>query len=288
MDVNRAKPILRPERYLRNLLKKYPLCRRKSVRHQEPSRRAKESVRRPPEWLRRTSGSMRILGGSKRRNRSFTVYQIPNSHILQDPGQFDIFPSLGKLKKPAPCPFFYRRLQVYLQGGFRKDDRANVPAYHHHTRLSRPVFQSDEPLFLGQCLPDLAVGCHNGDNPVDLGAANGPGYVQFTDLDRRLAAVWFLTARRTDANRQLFRHAANSLTVGAADSSVLYSPSHCTIHDSGIEEEKAQALANQEADSALAGCCRPINCYRIHRDHLNKRGNSQIGWACGPVSWLRH
>ena len=70
---------------------------------------------------------MRILGGSKRRNRSFTVYQIPNSHILQDPGQFDIFPSLGKLKKPASCPFFYWRLQVYLQRGLQEGRPCQCP-----------------------------------------------------------------------------------------------------------------------------------------------------------------
>lgn len=197
----------------------------------------------------------RVPGGAQRRNRSLTIDLVPKPHVIQYFGKVGLVPSFDKLTKATSRSLLQGGLQVDLEGRFRKDDSANVPAHHHHAGLfcsARSVFETDKALFAGQLLPDQPVRGHDGNDTVDSWAADRPGDIQFSDLNRRLAAILRIGAGRLDSYRQLLGYASNSLNVGAIDASVQYGPGDSPIHDAGIEEKEIEALADLVADSALA------------------------------------
>lgn len=197
----------------------------------------------------------RVPGGAQRRNRTLTINLISKPHAIQYSGKVGLVPSFDKLTKATSRPLLQGRLQVYLEGRFWKDDSTNVPAHHHHSSLfcsARSVFKTDKALLAAQLLPDKPVRGHDGNDTVDSWAADRPGDIQFSDLNRRLATVLRIGAGRLDSYRQLLGYASNSLNVGAIDTSVQYGPGDSPIHDASIEEKEIQALADLVADSALA------------------------------------
>ena len=106
---------------------------------------------------------------------------------------------------------------------------------------------------------------------------NRPGYVPLADFDSGLAPIGLTARRGTDRNGKILSNSANGVIVSAVNVLCQNGPSDSPIHDTRIEKEEIQSLANSVADSALAGRCRSVNCDGIHSNCLTQKWGAAKG-----------
>ena len=156
----------------------------------------------------------------------------------------------------APHAFLCLGVQKNFQIGIRKNNRADIAAFHHHV-----ILFADGPLLFKQCAPDTRNRRHQRCRPGNLRRANGFGNILAVQHDA--GSVHFeVDARST---RQLL----HAMHIGRVELLAQCPQRHRAVHRTAIDVGETQTGSQTAGDGTLARCRRAVN-----RDHNSHAGSS--------------